>query len=54
MSASLNTNPNVAVIMPVFNERATVEAVLRLVLAQSCVVEVVVVDDCTTVAHSKC
>ena len=48
MSASLNTNPNVAVIMPVFNERATVEAVLRLVLAQSCVVEVVVVDDCST------
>ena len=48
MSASLNTNPNVSVIMPVFNERATVEAVLQLVLAQPCVAEVVVVDDCST------
>jgi glycosyltransferase involved in cell wall biosynthesis len=34
--------------MPIFNERATVEAVLRLVLAQPCVAEVVVVDDCST------
>jgi glycosyltransferase involved in cell wall biosynthesis len=34
--------------MPAFNERATVEAVLRLVLAQPCVAEVVVVDDCST------
>ena len=48
MNGSLTTTPNVSVIMPVFNERATVEAVLRLVLAQSCVVEVVVVDDCST------
>ena len=48
MSASLNTNPNVSVIMPAFNERATVEAVLGLVLAQPCVAEVVVVDDCST------
>ena len=48
MNGSLTTTPNVSVIMPVFNERATVEAVLRLVLAQSCVVEVVVVDDCSS------
>ena len=48
MSASLTTTPNVSVIMPVFNERATVEAVLQLVLAQPCVAEVVVMDDCST------
>ena len=48
MSASLPASPNVSVIMPVFNERATVEAVLQLVLAQPCVAEVVVVDDCST------
>jgi glycosyltransferase involved in cell wall biosynthesis len=36
------------VIMPVFNEEGTVEAALRRVLAQRCVLEVVVVDDGST------
>lgn len=51
MSASLATTPNVSVIMPLFNERATVEAILQLVLAQPSVaevVEVVEVDNCST------
>ena len=48
MSASLPASPNVSVIMPAFNERATVEGFLRLVLAQPCVAEVVMVDDCST------
>ena len=34
--------------MPLFNERATVEAILQLVLAQPSVAEVVEVDNCST------
>jgi len=48
MRAASPASPSVSVIMPVFNERATVELALRLVLAQPCVAEVVVVDDCST------
>ncbi|NDG70306.1 MAG: glycosyltransferase family 2 protein [Proteobacteria bacterium] len=48
MSTSLTSTPNVSVIMPVFNEQSTVEAVLLLVLTQPCVTEVVVVDDYST------
>jgi glycosyltransferase involved in cell wall biosynthesis len=48
MSASLATTPNVSVIMPLFNERATVEAILQLVLAQPSVAEALEVDNCST------
>ena len=48
MSTYLTTTPNVSVIMPLFNERATVEAILQLVLAQPSVAEVVEVDNCST------
>ena len=48
MNGSLTTTPNVSVIMPVFNERNTVELALRLVLEQPCVAEVLVVDDFST------
>ena len=53
MSASLNTNPNICVIMPVFNERATVEAVLQLVLAPPFITLVELLDDCSQIAHSQ-
>ena len=36
------------VIVPAFNEEATIEQVLRRVLLQECVQQVVVVDDCST------
>ncbi len=48
MSASLPDTPNFSVSMPVFSERATVEGVLRLVVAQFCVAEVMVVNECST------
>ena len=37
-----------SVVMPVFNEAATIERALASVLAQDCVGEVIVVDDCST------
>ena len=39
--------------MPVFNEAATLDEILRRVLAQSCVQEVVVVDDASTDGTSE-
>jgi glycosyltransferase involved in cell wall biosynthesis len=48
MSAYLTDTPNVSVIMRVFSERATVEGVLRLVVAQFYVAEVMVVNECST------
>ena len=41
------------VIIPVFNEGATLDRVLRRVLLQDCVRQVVVVDDCSTDATSE-
>ncbi|MEK7675813.1 MAG: glycosyltransferase family 2 protein [Verrucomicrobiota bacterium] len=41
------------VVMPVFNEAATLDEILRRVLAQSCVQEVVVVDDASTDGTSE-
>ncbi len=38
----------VSAVMPLFNEAATVAKVIRAVLAQPCVRELVVVDDCST------
>ena len=42
------TNPLLTVVMPVFNELATVEEVVRRVLALPLRVQLVVVDDCST------
>ena len=38
----------IAVAIPVYNERATIAQILEAVLSQNCVLEVVVVDDCST------
>lgn len=38
----------VSIIIPVYNERDTITAILDLVLAQPCVGEVILVDDCST------
>lgn len=45
---SVIDQPSVAVLMPVFNEQATVASVIRRVLEQPCVAEVLVVDDGST------
>jgi glycosyltransferase involved in cell wall biosynthesis len=37
----------VSAVMPVFNEAATVEQVIRVVLDQPCIAELIVVDDCS-------
>ena len=42
------TNPLLTVVMPVYNELATVEEVMRRVLALPLRVQLVVVDDCST------
>jgi glycosyltransferase involved in cell wall biosynthesis len=39
--------PCVAVVMPLYNEAATVTKVIQAVLAQPCVQELIVVDDCS-------
>jgi glycosyltransferase involved in cell wall biosynthesis len=41
-------DPLLSVVMPVFNELATVEEVIRRVLAVPVRIELVVVDDCST------
>lgn len=38
----------VSVVMPVYNEAATVSDVIRVVLAQPCVAELTIVDDCSS------
>jgi glycosyltransferase involved in cell wall biosynthesis len=40
--------PTLGVIVPAFNEASTISSLLELVLAQSCVRQVVVVDDGST------
>jgi glycosyltransferase involved in cell wall biosynthesis len=40
--------PCLAVVVPAYNEESTIDKILQAVLAQSCVLEVVVVDDCST------
>jgi len=42
------TTANVSVVMPVFNEAATVSEVIGTVLAQPMVLELIIVDDCST------
>jgi len=40
--------PCVSVVMPVYNEAATVAEVIQVVLAQPCLKELIVVDDCSS------
>jgi glycosyltransferase involved in cell wall biosynthesis len=40
--------PELSVIMPVYNERATIEEILRRVRAVEIDKEIVIVDDCST------
>jgi glycosyltransferase involved in cell wall biosynthesis len=42
------TRPCVAAVMPVYNEAATVAEMVRIVLAQPCVAELIIVDDAST------
>lgn len=53
MEAPSLLSPCVSVIMPVFNEAATVEQVVRKVLAQPDVAQLVVVDDASTDGSEK-
>jgi glycosyltransferase involved in cell wall biosynthesis len=48
MQSSLQIHSVVSVVMPVFNERSSLEIVLRSVLNQPCVAEVIAVDDHST------
>src|SRR5437870_8821889 len=45
---STQSGPTLAVMVPAFNEAATIGRVLRRVLLQDCVQQVVVVDDCSS------
>jgi hypothetical protein len=49
-SVKSNTDvpPCVSVVMPVFNEGATVTEIIKLVLAQNLVKQLIIVDDCST------
>lgn len=42
------TDPLLSVVMPVFNERETIEEIIRRVLAVPIRIELIVVDDCST------
>ena len=48
MQASTHQPPQISVTIPVYNEKATIAQILKAVLSQNCVLEVVVVDDCST------
>ena len=48
MQSRLQNHSDVSVVMPVFNERGSLETVLRAVLNQPCVAEVIAVDDHST------
>src|SRR5689334_17831241 len=41
-------NPVLSVVMPVFNERSTIDEIIRRVLAVNLRIELIVVDDCST------
>jgi len=45
---SVSSPPCVSVIMPVYNEAATVASVVGVVLRQPCVEELIIVDDCSS------
>jgi len=53
MQASIHADRRVSVAMPAYNEEATIERILGMVLSQDCVLEVVVVDDCSTDATAE-
>jgi glycosyltransferase involved in cell wall biosynthesis len=44
----ISLSPDLSVIMPIYNEEATVAAIITRVLQQSCVRQVVVIDDAST------
>src|SRR5260370_18425047 len=41
-------SPRVSVVMPVFNERSTIDEIIGRVLALPLTIELIVVDDCST------
>lgn len=47
MTACSN-NPCVSVVIPAYNEQETIRTVVKEVLALPCVLEVIIVDDCST------
>jgi glycosyltransferase involved in cell wall biosynthesis len=47
MQTSQPQQPCVSVVMPVYNEEATIAKIVGTVLAQSCIAELIVVDDCS-------
>lgn len=48
LSSNEDIPPCLGVLMPVFNEEATIEKIVKLVLAQRPVTELVIVDDCSS------
>jgi glycosyltransferase involved in cell wall biosynthesis len=42
------TNPCLSVIIPVYNEAATIEQIIALVCREPAVQQVIIVDDCST------
>ena len=48
LESRIDAEPVLGVIVPAYNEERTVERVVRRVLEESCVQQVVVVDDCST------
>ena len=48
LASRLNSSSTVSVIMPVYNEASTVGRVIEIVLQQSCVFELILVDDGST------
>ncbi|HYM26395.1 MAG TPA: glycosyltransferase family 2 protein [Vicinamibacterales bacterium] len=49
----LPANPRLSVVMPVYNERATIDEIIGRVLAVPLPIELVVVDDCSTDGTSQ-
>ena len=48
IKSNADIQPCVSIVMPVFNEGATVTEIIKLVLAQSPVKQLIIVDDCST------
>src|SRR3954471_1820860 len=46
-------DPMLSVVMPVFNERATIDEIIRRVLAVDIRIQLIVVDDCSTDGTSE-
>ena len=47
MQSPETTKPCVSVVMPVYNEEATIAKIVGIVLQQSCIAELIIVDDCS-------